>query len=62
MIASSHPNGASAAPAPVQQHDNDEELADLREENEHLRSELAEKDAHIRELELKLERIRTAMA
>ncbi|KWU43538.1 DUF1900-domain-containing protein [Rhodotorula sp. JG-1b] len=62
MIASSHSNGASAAPAPVQQHDNDEELADLREENEHLRSELAEKDAHIRELELKLERIRTAMA
>lgn len=46
----------------MQQHDNDEELADLREENEHLRSELAEKDAHIRELELKLERIRTAMA
>lgn len=63
---SSHTNGASAAaPAPVQQqpkHDNDEEVADLREENEHLRSELAEKDAHIRELELKLERIRTAMA
>ncbi|KAG0664981.1 Coronin-like protein crn1 [Rhodotorula mucilaginosa] len=63
----SHTNGASSAPAPVQQKqqpkdDNDEELADLREENEHLRSELAEKDAHIRELELKLERIRTAMA
>lgn len=38
------------------------ELNDLREENEHLRSELAEKDAHIRELELKLERVRTAMA
>ncbi|GAA5976809.1 hypothetical protein JCM10908_005638 [Rhodotorula pacifica] len=63
-------NGASssspapAAPTPVQQSNgkHEEELADLREENEQLRSELAEKDAHIRELELKLERIRTAMA
>lgn len=50
---------ASLPPAPAQ---DSGEIEDLREENEQLRAELAEKDAVIRELELKLERVRTAMA
>lgn len=39
-----------------------EEVGALRDENEALRDALAEKDAVVRELELKLERVRSAIA
>ncbi|BGP30631.1 Coronin-like protein crn1 [Rhodotorula toruloides] len=53
-------NGASAISNGGSKDDG--EVAALREENEQLRADLAEKDAVIRELELKLERVKSALA
>ncbi|GAA6000216.1 hypothetical protein JCM10207_007910 [Rhodosporidiobolus poonsookiae] len=67
-VAAPIPAAASAAassPAPVSANGSSSdsgEAAALRDEVKGLRAELAEKDAHIRELELKLERVRSAVA
>ncbi|GAA5855951.1 hypothetical protein JCM8547_000427 [Rhodosporidiobolus lusitaniae] len=42
--------------------DNEGEVKGLKEEVKSLKAELSEKDAHIRELELKLERVKSAIA